>query len=119
LKKGGITQEEAEHRRKQFDREWNKAQDRQRVKDIMKTNAISSEDEQATLDIQSTFKQFVSDKKFEAADQHLTFKEYSRLPFSNGMPEIVCDILYYLARFIAPKTGQLSRDTYVRMMEAQ
>ena len=94
------------------------AQDRQRVQDIMADNKSDSSDEEPKLDVQTTFKQFVSDKNFKQHDKHITFKDYSKINFANEMPEIVCDILYYLAKYRHPNAANISRDTYDRMIEA-
>lgn len=67
---------------------------------------ISDEsDDDLKLDVIETFKKYVSEKKFGEPDKSLTFKDYYKLEFINDVPEIVCDILFYLARYYHYRTN--------------
>ena len=117
LEKAGLTPEEAEVKRKEFAREWDQARNKKRIEDIMDQSDDS--DEAPVLDVFATFKKFVSEKRFSAPDKFLNFKEYYKLNFPNDVPEIVCDIFYYLAHYSHYRTGYLNRDTYERLLNAQ
>jgi len=89
----------------------------QRFKNIM-TNSSDSEDE-PSIDMISTFKNFISKKNFGEPDKHLTFKDYYKLNFINDVPEIVCDILCYLSKYYHYRTNAMERALYERLMDAQ
>lgn len=76
-------------------------------------------DEAPVLDVYTTFKKFVSEKRFSAPDKFLNFKDYYKMNFANDVPEIVCDIFYYLANYSHYRTGYLNKDTYERLLNAQ
>jgi hypothetical protein len=75
-------------------------------------------DEEPVLDVRSTFKRFVSEKRFSKPDRHINFKDYYKLNFPNDVPEIVCDIFCYLARQYHHRTGYLTREKYERLLDA-
>lgn len=112
-----YSQEDIETKRKEFKEQMARVIAQQRIQDIM--GHSESEDEEAKLDVADTFKQFVSQKKFGAEDRHLTFKDYYKLNFENDVPEIVCEVIHYLSGQLHHRTSHISKDTYIRMLNAQ
>lgn len=99
--------------RREFQEKWDSEQEKQRYRDIMEMT--EEKDSDPTLDVQRTFKLFVAEKKFSDSHSHLTIKEYSKLKFANSIPEIVCDILYYLCKYKCP-TPEIPKESYERLL---
>ena len=44
-----------------------------------------------------TFNQYITEKKFKSTK--ITLKDYLQIDFKNGQPEILRDVMYYIARY--------------------
>jgi len=49
----------------------------------------------------------------------LDFEEYAKIEFLNDVPEIVCDILCYLARYFHYRTSQMTERIYQKALISQ
>ena len=71
------------------------------------------------LNVGTTFKNYVSTKKFGAPDKFLSINDYIKLEFMNDVPEIVCDILCYLSRHVHHRSNHLDKKVYEHLLSSQ
>jgi hypothetical protein len=71
------------------------------------------------LNVETTFKNYVSTKKFGASDKFLNINDYIKLDFMNDVPEIVCDILCYLSRHVHHRSNHIEKKVYEHLLFSQ
>ena len=69
-----------------------------------------------SLAVPRTFKQYTVEKNFQSDYSHITQNEYNKIPWINVVPEIVCDILCYMANYFHYRTDTFGRDAYEKML---
>ena len=62
--------------------------------------------------VKKLFSEYVFDKNFAKSSHHLTKEEYMRIEWLNVVPEIICDILGYMANYVHYRTSKLTREAY-------
>lgn len=65
------------------------------------------------------FTEYIFDKNFAKGSQHLTQADYMQIQWMNVVPEIICDILGYLAGYVHFRTNFMSREAYESMLNGQ
>ena len=65
------------------------------------------------------FLNYICDKKYTTKEYFISQNQYLDMEFMNQVPEIVCDILYYLSGYIHHRTDQIPKDVYTKMLKAQ
>ena len=62
---------------------------------------------------------YVHDKNFAFESDHLTEADYMKIQWMNVVPEIICDILAYIASYIHHRTDSLGKEAYTSMLTGQ
>lgn len=52
-------------------------------------------------------------------EYYISKNAYLKMDFMNEVPEIVCDILYHLARYVHYRTDRFSEKAYKEMLQCQ
>ena len=77
------------------------------------------EEDRVVLSPREIFSKYVSDNHFSDPDRFISEEQYLRLDFTNQIPEIVCEILCYLANYYHYYTPLCAYKTYKSLMDAQ
>ena len=72
----------------------------------------TSDEENFDLDVNQTWKDYIKEKKFDQNADFISYSEYAKIHFMNDVPEIVCDIVYYLARYVYYRHSDFTCDSY-------
>ena len=63
------------------------------------------------------FSKYTSENYFTKPDVCISEEQYIRLDFMNQVPEVVCDILCYMARYYHYRTTLVSFEAYTVLMD--
>ena len=77
------------------------------------------EEEKIILSPSAIFSKYISENYFNKPDVYISEEQYLQLDFMNQIPEVVCDILCYLAKYHHYRTKLISYETYEVLMDAQ
>ena len=69
------------------------------------------------ISIYKAFQGYVSDSRLAKPEYYITESQYLSLDFMNEIPEIVCDILYYLSGFVHYRTNRFSQEVYEKFLK--
>ena len=58
-------------------------------------------------------------KRLDQKEYYLSRRQYCSIEFMNEAPEIVCDLLYYMAGFVHYRTNFMSQESYAQMLHCQ
>lgn len=58
-------------------------------------------------------------KKFDSAPYFLSQAEYLKISWLNVIPEILCDILFYMCGYVHYRADKLTKDVYTHMLTGQ
>ena len=70
------------------------------------------------LNPSAVFSNFVSDNYFKNPDEYISEEQYTQLIFMNQIPEVVCDVLCYLAKYYHYRSAEISLEVYSALMDA-
>ena len=76
------------------------------------------EDDRVVLNPTAVFSNFISDNYFSKSDMYISEEQYCQLSFINQVPEVVCDVLCYLAKYYHYRTTEFSHENYRTLMDA-
>ena len=65
------------------------------------------------------FDEYVCEKNYQKKEYFISENQYLQLEFMNQVPEIICDLLYYLSGYVHYRTDLISKDVYQKMLIAQ
>ena len=62
------------------------------------------------------FMNYICESKMISREYFISQKKYCELEFINEVPEIVCDVLFYLSGYIHYRTDRISLEGYEKML---
>ena len=83
-----------------------------------KNEGGGSKDNQHVVPARAFF-DFVREKKYTTKEFYITKKQYQMFEFMNQVPEIVCDVLFYLSGYVHHRTSTMHQDMYKQLLMAQ
>ena len=75
--------------------------------------------ERKSPDVLKTFKQYALEKHFDSKAELISQDEYISMPWLNGVPEIVCDVLCYLSNYLHHRSDVIGKEAYQSMLLGQ
>lgn len=65
------------------------------------------------------FLSFIGEAKMPSREYYISKKQYLKLDFLNEVPEIVCDVLYYLSGYVHFRSKIMNAQLYEKMLRCQ
>lgn len=80
---------------------------------------VQKEPLNAPVPLWKAFNSYICESKMQHREYFISKKQYLAMEFMNEVPEIVCDILFYLSGFVHYRTDRISAETYHQMLRCQ
>eukprot|EP00353_Schmidingerella_taraikaensis_P016599 CAMPEP_0185613668 /NCGR_PEP_ID=MMETSP0436-20130131/28118_1 /TAXON_ID=626734 ORGANISM="Favella taraikaensis, Strain Fe Narragansett Bay" /NCGR_SAMPLE_ID=MMETSP0436 /ASSEMBLY_ACC=CAM_ASM_000390 /LENGTH=98 /DNA_ID=CAMNT_0028247853 /DNA_START=610 /DNA_END=906 /DNA_ORIENTATION=+ len=61
----------------------------------------------------------MSELKMDKKEYYLSAKQYCELEFMNEVPELVCDLLFYMSGYVHFRTNRFSQEGYEQILRCQ
>ena len=62
------------------------------------------------------FEDYVRMKHYNKREFYITRKQYCNIDFLNEVPEVICDLLFYLTGYMHHKTDLISEEAYNKLL---